>query len=78
MEPENWDTLLVFMACQTQWRKEFAGMGGELIYHGLDYPGLSIVIRMQGYRGRAAQDIFEGLQIMESAALPILNRPRNK
>ncbi|MGI9143227.1 MAG: DUF1799 domain-containing protein [Fluviibacter sp.] len=65
---------MVFLVCQTQWRKEFAGMGGELIYHGLDYPGVAVVIRMQGHRGQDAKDIFAGLQTMETAALPLLNK----
>lgn len=74
IERENWDTLLVFLACSTQWRKEFAGMSGELIYHGLDYPATSVVIRMMGHRGQDARDIFAGVQMMEVAALPLLNK----
>ncbi len=76
IERENWDTLLAFLACSTQWRKEFAGMSGELIYHGLDYPAAAIVVRMMGHRGQDARDIFAGLQTMEVAALPILNKRR--
>ena len=74
VEPDNWDTLMVFLSCQTQWHKEFAGMDGTLIWHGLNYPGISVVIRMQGYRGQDAKDIFAGLQMMEAAALPLLNK----
>lgn len=75
MEPENWDAVRVFLACQTQWRKEFAGMEALLIWHGFDYPGISIVIGMHGHRGQKAQAIFNDLQVMEQAALPILNKP---
>jgi len=32
------------------------------------------VIRLRGYTGKKAQDIFDGLQVMESAALPLLNK----
>lgn len=49
-------------------------MSGELIYHGLDYPGTNVVIRMLGHRGQDARDIFAGVQMMEIAALPLLNK----
>lgn len=74
VEEDNWAILICFLACQTQWRKEFAGMEGVLIWHGLDYPAASVVIRMMGHRGQEARDIFAGLQIMEAAALPLLNK----
>lgn len=74
VERENWNTLMVFLSCQTQWHKEFAGMDGTLIWHGFNYSGVSVVIRMQGYRGQDAKDIFAGLQTMEAAALPLLNK----
>lgn len=67
---------MVFLSCQTQWHKEFAGMDGTLIWHGFNYTGVAVVIRMQGHRGQDAQDIFAGLQLMESAALPLLNKRR--
>lgn len=66
----------MFMACQTQWKREFAGMSGELIWQGLDYPGVAIVIRMHGFRGDRAREVFADLQIMEAAALSALNKRR--
>lgn len=76
VEPENWDALMVFLGCQTQWRREFAGMSGELIFQGLDYTGVTVVIRMMGHRGQQARYIFTDLQILEAAALTELNKRR--
>lgn len=75
VEPENWDALLVFLGCQTQWQREFAGMDGTLIWKGLNYQGVAVVIQMQGHKGQKAQGIFRDVQVMEQAALPILNKP---
>lgn len=71
---ENWDTLMVFLALQTQWRREIPAMSGQMIWHGLNYPAAESTLRMMGLWKKAAE-IFEGLRIMESAALPILNKP---
>lgn len=65
---------MVFIGLQTQWRKEIVPMAGNLIWHGLNYPAVESVIRLRGYTGKKAQDIFDGLQVMESAALPLLNK----
>lgn len=73
---ENWETVQVFIFCQTQWRKEIPGMGGEWIWHGLRYPDCESVIRNLGFKGQKAKDIFIGLMDMERAALPILNKPK--
>jgi hypothetical protein len=51
-------------------------MDGRLVYHGLDYSAVDIVIRMQGFRGKKARDIFHDIQILEATALPILNKVR--
>lgn len=71
---ENWDTVMVFLACQTQWKKEIPAMAGQMLWHGLDYPGVETVIRMQGHKGKQAGEIFAGIQLMESTVLPILNK----
>lgn len=48
-------------------------MGGELVWHGLRYSEATTVITMLGYQTKAAA-IFDGLRVMESEALPILNK----
>ena len=69
---------MVFLSCQTQWRKEIPAMAGQMLWHGLDYPGVATVIRMKGHSGKEAREIFEGIQLMEQAVLPILNKPTKK
>lgn len=72
--PENWDTWRVWLGCQTQWIHSYQGMEGKHRYEGLNYAGVDVVIRRYGYRGEKAGEIFEGLQWMEAAALPLMNK----
>lgn len=76
MFPENWDIITVFLSCHTQWRREVPGMGSDWVWYGLIYSGCECVIRNKGFKGQKARDIFLGLQEMEQAALPLLNRPK--
>lgn len=71
--PENWDTLLAFLAAQTQWRH---GPSGRLV--GLDYAGARAGVRglMADGLGNARQGrrlrwrhVFSGLRVMEAAVL---------
>jgi hypothetical protein len=63
----NWESLLAFMACDTQWR---VGVGfSGMIWIGLDYTACDIVFRRRGF----ADQIWDDLRVMEEAALPILN-----
>jgi hypothetical protein len=64
---ENWNSVLFFFACATQWN--VGGMGG---YLGLNYPGVEALMRMQGMKNRKA--LFGDLQVMEFAALEVLNK----
>jgi hypothetical protein len=60
--PENWQTVMLFLACQTQWRT--GGMGGVV---GLDY---NVVFKMmQVYKVEDERQQLEDLQIMEGAVL---------
>jgi hypothetical protein len=72
--PANWDALLVFLACATQWRKIIPPMGGSILFDGLRYTEVATVIRMQGHEGTRAGEIFSDVQTMESAALEVLNQ----
>jgi hypothetical protein len=63
----NWDSLLAFLACATQWR---VGIGfGAMIWVGLDYAGCAVAFRCGGF----ADHLFEDLRVMEDAALAVLN-----
>lgn len=61
--PENWPTVQLFMSVQTQW--QFASNGTPL---GLDYNAVDVVMRRKGIADQDGR-IFEGLQIMEWAAI---------
>lgn len=64
---ENWPAMIAFLALATQWRVAL-GVGG-MIWLGLDYPGVDVVMRRLGTPDSAFADI----QSMEAAALPVLN-----
>lgn len=72
---ENIATLQVFLALATQWRREFAGMSGVCVWQGLRYSEAEAAIRMLGHADRAGE-IFDGLRVMEAAALPLLNKSK--
>lgn len=71
VEQENLTAVHVFVAMQTNWRV-VAGMGG-VVYQGLDYPSLQSVANMLGIKRKTLPDLFSDIQIMEAAALPLLN-----
>jgi hypothetical protein len=67
--PENWQTVMLFLACQTQWRT--GGMGGVV---GLDY---NVVFKMmQVYKIEDEKQQLEDLQIMEGAVLSKIAKRR--
>ena len=61
IEPDNWETVMLFLRVQTQWRHGFNGPTG------LDYQGVEAAMRMA--RVARTVELFEGLQVMEFAAL---------
>jgi hypothetical protein len=61
--PDNWSTVQVFAAMETQWR---IGMSGPA---GLDYGVLPNVMRMTGVPRKEWPIVFDGIRIMEGAAL---------
>ncbi|MGV1769317.1 DUF1799 domain-containing protein [Agrobacterium vitis] len=64
----NWESLMAFLACDTQWRVVGVGLGG-MIWIGLDYSACDVVFR----RGKYTDPVWDDLRVMEEAALPILN-----
>ena len=63
--PCNWDTVMAFLAAQTQWRWAAPGGGGAL-RTGLDYPAARVAIEAAGLDFKA---VFDGLRVMEDAVL---------
>lgn len=59
----NWKSVSAFIACQTQWRV-VAGFS-RIVWLGLDYSAVDVVLRRQKARNR----VFEDLRVMEMEAL---------
>lgn len=66
--PENWDTVHLFMAVSTQWRR--GGMEAQPV--GLDYTAVDVAMRRGGWEDPDGE-LFAGLQLMEQAALAALS-----
>lgn len=62
---ENWAALEMFLRVQTQWRTT---MGGLL---GLDYGAVAWLLRL--YEVEDQRSMLEDLQVMEAAAMAIIN-----
>lgn len=62
---DNWDIVMMFLRLQTQWT---VTMGA---YVGLKYESLQWLVSLYSVEDRAS--LFEGIQVMESAALKELN-----
>ncbi|MGD9862852.1 MAG: DUF1799 domain-containing protein [Pseudodonghicola sp.] len=69
--PCNWDSLVAFLRCETQWRVA-ATMAG-VIWLGLDYDAVDVVL----HRTAAPDAVFFDLQVMEAAALEVLGEERS-
>ncbi|KAK74796.1 PF08809 family protein [Bordetella bronchiseptica F2] len=66
--PDNVMPKVVFEAMGSQWRIGFAGPTG------LDYGALAGVMRMLGVPPEQEIDVFDGVRVMESAALRMMNK----
>lgn len=62
---ENWEVVVVFMRCQTQWRTTMSGLLG------LDYTAVAWVLKL--YEIEDQRSMLEDLQVMEAAAMQALN-----
>ena len=63
---ENWPAVEMFLRCQTQWRTTMSGVCG------LDYTAVQWLFRL--YEVKDPPAVLEDLQIMEAAAMKILNK----
>ena len=66
---ENWSIVRMFIRMQTQWRIGFSGPTG------LDYASLDWLCRL--YAVQDPVPLFEGLQVMEAAALSAFNKKKS-
>jgi hypothetical protein len=67
VDPDNWVAVETFCRCGTQW--SYGAMGGVI---GLKYEGVKSVLDLTQPKKRH-HDIFTAIQVMEQAALKILN-----
>ena len=65
---QNWETVQMFLRCQTQWR---VGISGII---GLDYTSVIEMIKLYLVEDTVA--MLENLQIMEASALQALNKDK--
>ena len=65
---QNWETVQMFLRCQTQWR---VGISGII---GLDYTSVIEMIKLYLVEDTVA--MLENLQVMEAAALQALNKDK--
>ena len=72
---DNKQLVDAFLRLQTQWRVVVGGLGRP-VYQGIDYGSIPAVLRMIGIPRRELDEAFGWLQVMEAAALPALNTPR--
>ena len=62
---ENWSVVEMFLRCQTQWRTTMSGVLG------LDYGAVAWLFKM--YAVEDPRALLEDLQIMEAAAMMVIN-----
>lgn len=74
--PENWDTVLAFLNLQTCWRKQYLDMVGQIVWEGFYWADIAALLQEIYPKRKRRREIVEGLRIMESAALEILNKPK--
>ena len=66
MFEENWPVVEMFLRLQTQWRTSKSGVLG------LDYVAVEWMLRLYGVEDQ--RSMLEDLQVMEGAALTLINK----
>lgn len=69
--PENADMLKIFIALATQWR--CIGSMASISYQGLEYSAIKSTLELMAIKRKKWPEIFSNLQMMEAAALKVLN-----
>ena len=65
---ENWEAVQMFIRLSTQWHVSMAGLTG------LNYSSLEYICRL--YEVKDCVSLFEGIQIMEMAALSCMQKEK--
>lgn len=66
--PDNWQTLTIFADMASQWN---VGMSGVI---GLRYEALPLVLKLHQVKHKHQQEVFNGLRVMERAAVQEINK----
>lgn len=66
--PDNWQTMQVFADLMSQWN---VGMNGVI---GLRYEALPLVLELHGIAAEQKREVFDGLRVMERAAITEINK----
>lgn len=74
IHPDNETAALAFLALRTQWRV-VPGFGG-VAFQGLEYAAIPPVLELLQVPRKQRAALFGELQMMEQAALPVLNAKR--
>jgi len=89
VHPGAWDAVLAWLRLCHCWRREthwHVGKGAMMpvpvtVYAGLDYPAVDVVLRLagdaQGWDAAKRDEVFVQIQVMERAALPVLQEQAN-
>lgn len=75
MWPENWRALTIFLRCARSW-EILTGPGGGW-YQGIRRESMESVMRMSSVPRADREAMLEALQVMETAALVLLNEKRD-
>ena len=73
--PENMRALQVFLRCARAW--EILAFPGGAWYHGIRPESMESVMRMSAIPRAERETLLADLQLMEGAALPLLNEKRD-
>lgn len=68
VDEDNWQAVMVFCQCSTQW--QYGAMGGVT---GLNYQGVKVVLELT-VKQREHREIFAAIQVMERAAMAVINQ----
>lgn len=69
----------MYLGCRTQWRKSVLSGGmrpGVVVWEGLDYTGVEVVMRRYRVPDDQADEAFSQLQVLEEETLRIRNSPK--
>jgi hypothetical protein len=70
-----WD---VYLGCGSQWVKTPIPLGGGVVWEGLNYPGVEVVMRRYGVPQEREAEVFAQLQVLEQETVKLLNQQRRK